>query len=79
MAKQIDKGKVKMGRLLRVWNQKRKFGSANSYYAVWVEDEKGGNERCILLTESELTRAVQRANANKEDLTERGIITDLLD
>jgi len=77
MANRIDKGPVKMGRMFRVWNENRAFGSAESYYACWVEDEKGGNERCILFTEAELKRAVDRANKNREDLTKLNIFNDL--
>ena len=78
-AKQLDPGPAKMGRLLRVLNQNRKFGSALSYYAVQVEDEKGGHERCLLFTQNEIERAVMRANSNREDLTTKGFFQDLTD
>jgi len=81
MAKQIDKVSVVAGRLIRVWNDKRKkFSNANKiYFAVHVEDANGKNERCLLFTERELKMAEDRANKNKEDLPEKGFITDIFD
>lgn len=72
---------IKAGRLVKVTNKDRaKFSNANrSYYAVWVEDEDGDSERCLLFTEKELERAEYRASRNKEDLTKKGFLTDLLD
>ena len=71
--------KVVKGRLIEVDNKDRKFGSAESYIAVQVEDENGSNERCILFTVDEIKKAHERAKKNPEDLTEKGFITDLLD
>lgn len=72
---------VKAGRLILVENTKRaKLSNANKeYFAVHVEDADGCNERCILLTEKELERAERRASQNKEDLTQKGFLVDLLD
>ena len=62
MANLIDKVKVKMGRLIRVWNtEKKKFSNASAkYVSVWVEDADGKNERCLLFTEKEIAKAEER-------------------
>ena len=64
---------VKAGRLIPVYNTKRKvFSNAKkTYTAVWVEDSNGSNERCLLFTEKELQRAQHRADRNPEDLPDK--------
>jgi len=81
MAKLIDKSTVKNGRLIQVWNDlRKKFSNAKkTYWAVWVEDASGKNERCLLFTDKEIERAEYRASRNKEDLTKKNLITNLLD
>lgn len=81
MASVIDKVTVKAGRLIRVDNTNRpKFSnSAKMYAAVWVEDPNGKNERCWLLTKNEIERLDYRASRNKEDLTKKSKLTDMLD
>jgi hypothetical protein len=71
--------RIVKGRLVEVDNKDRKFGSALTYIAIQVEDESGCNERCILFTPEEIEVAHERAKKNKEDLTEKGFFTDLLD
>ena len=81
MANLIDQVKVKAGRLIRVWNSERKkfSNSAAKFVSVWVEDADGKNEQCLLFTEKEIQRAVDRAKKNEEDLTKKAWATDLLD
>ena len=79
MTNVLDQVKVKQGRLIRVENTERTFGSADVYIAVQVENADGSNERCLLFTEKEIQAAQERADKNKEDLTNRSFITDLLD
>lgn len=81
MAKTLDKVRVKAGRLIRVWNDKRKkFSNANKvYWSVWVEDAKGDNERCLLFTDNEIKRAEERAKNNPEDLPKKGFLVNLFD
>jgi hypothetical protein len=79
MANVLDQVRVKQGRLIRVENTERTFGSSDFYIAVQVENADGSNERCLLFTEKELEAAQERADKNKEDLTNRSFITDLLD
>ena len=54
MAKVLDQVKVKQGRLIRVQNTERTFGSADVYIAVQVENADGSDERCLLFTEKEI-------------------------
>ena len=72
---------VKNGRLIKVPNTKRpKFSNANTeYYAIFVEDANGDNERCLLFTENEIKSAEYRACRNIEDLTQKSFWTDLWD
>lgn len=79
MANVLDQVKVKQGRLIRVQNTERTFGSSDVYIAVQVEDADGSNERCLLFTEKEIQAAQERADKNKEDLTTKSFITNLLD
>ena len=81
MAEQIDDTPVYMGRIVRVKNTlKPKFSNANTeYYAVFVEDADGSNERCLLFTKHEIQMAEYRSIRNKEDLTKRSFLVDLFD
>ena len=79
MAKVIDSVRVKSGRLIRVYNTKKKKNENKGYVSVWVEDANGKNERCLLFTENEILRAEARSQRNIEDLTNKDFFTDLLD
>ena len=81
MAKLLDKTTIKSGRLIQVWNDLRpKFSNAKKvYWAVWVEDANGKNERCLLFTDKEIKAAEYRASRNEEDLTKKSLLTNLLD
>ena len=79
MANLIDQVRVIAGRLIRVWNTRKKKNENKGYVSVWVEDANGKNERCLLFTEKEIARAELRASKNVEDLTEKGCITDFVD
>jgi hypothetical protein len=71
--------KAKQGRLVKVVNKNRTFGSAIEYVAVWVEDANGKRERCLLFSQNEIEVAQLRAAKNKEDLTKKSWITDAVD
>jgi len=77
----VEKVRVKVGRLIKVWNTNiPKFSNAKKQYiSVWVEDGSGKNERCLLFTEGEIKRAEHRASMNKEDLPKKGFLTNLFD
>ena len=81
MATLIDKTTIKNGRLVQVKNENKPlFSNAKkTYWAVWVEDAKGKNERCLLFTDKEIASAEDRASKNKEDLTKKNLVIDLLD
>ena len=81
MAKLLDKTTIKNGRLIQVWNDQRpKFSNAKKvYWALWVEDANGKNERCLLFTDKEIKRAEYRASRNEEDLTKKNLLVDILD
>lgn len=55
MAKLGIVGPVKMGVVYNVANSYRKGSEKKYYKAINVEDEDGGNERWLLLTEAELS------------------------
>ena len=80
-SEQLQKASIKAGRIVKVKNTLRpKFSNANHvYYAVWVEDSNGRNERCFLLTSKELERLEHRSLKNKEDWTKKGFFTNLFD
>lgn len=50
-----------------VENKERKFGSALYYLPVKVND-KDGYTQWAMFTESEVEKAIARANKNKEDI-----------
>ena len=79
MAEKLTKAKVVAGRLIPVKNLEKKAAANEDYFACWVEDADGGNERCLLLTEYQIEAAEDRANRNPEDVPEKGLLTDLLD
>ena len=81
MAKMLNDVKVVAGRLIAVWNTERKAfsNSKDRYTAVWVEDENGEGERCLLFTEREIKAAEYRASKNPEDLPSKGWWTNLTD
>ena len=70
---------VKAGRLIEVTNLRKHHKANKSYIAVQVEDSDGSNEKCLLFTKNEITRAEARALKNPEDVTTKNWLTDLLD
>lgn len=70
MVEKIDKVKTEAGKLIRVKNtDKLKLTNAKDiYYCIWVEDSDGGNERALLLVQSELDRILERTSKNKDDV-----------
>lgn len=60
----IDKElNIELGQLIRVTNLNKKLHENDIYVSLHVEDEDGGNERCILFTEVE-TADMQKISAN---------------
>ncbi len=71
---------LKRGILTVRENKERKFGAANSYYAVRVLTA-GDNDANLLFTESGLERIRQRTEKNAEDIesNKEGWLADLFD
>ena len=61
MAKEVP---IKLGQFVKIENKSRKKAENKSYIAIQVEDVDGGNERCILFTEIELTDATNVSSSN---------------
>lgn len=79
MSIKLQEASVKAGRIIPVYNKKRRTSARKYYHSIWVEDYHGGNERCLLFTDYELQRAEKRAVNNPEDLTKKGWVTDMMD
>lgn len=75
----MAKEKVRKGRLIKVANKDKKFGANDFYFALWVEDANGKNERCILLTDNQISVATDRAKKNREDLTKKPELVNFFD
>jgi hypothetical protein len=77
----IDKVVVKAGRLIRVENTNipQLSNAKKTYFALWVEDTDGSNERCWLLTDKDVEKLEYRSQRNREDWTKKGIVVDWLD
>jgi hypothetical protein len=70
---------VKAGRIIPVSNKDAHHRAAASYNCIWVEDQDGTNERCLLITQRELHRIERRSQKNLEDWTDKRLFTDLFD
>jgi hypothetical protein len=72
---------TRIGRVVRVKNTKTKAFSheSDTYLAVWVKDADGVNARCLLFTDSEISKAEIRGYKNEEDQPKRSWISKLLD
>lgn len=81
MAIKLDDVKVKLGRMIRVYNTERKaFSNAKKYYiAIPVESADGDDEEILLFTPNAIEVARHRAKRNPEDLPEKSWWTDLVD
>jgi len=69
---------AKNGNIILVENTEKKFGAADEYFAVWVQNTKG-KEFPLMFTERELRIAIERAEKNPEDVPKKGFFTDLFD
>lgn len=70
---------TRLGRLIRVQNQKTKnFSNENdTYIAVLVKGN--GKVKCLMFTDAELAKAEQRAAKNVEDQPLQSLISEILD
>lgn len=70
---------TRLGRLIRVKNKKLKtFSNENEEY-VTILVKNGSVESCLMFTDAELVKALNRAEKNKEDQPKRSWISKLLD
>lgn len=90
-----EKARVARGRIFKVENMDREFGSATTYNFVSVQDCRVETERIIqdaagnthilpkeyplLFTDNEIRIAYERAQRNQEDLLQKDFLTDLTD
>ena len=70
--------KARMGKLLRVKNTGRRFGSATSYLCTKIE-LPDGREQAVLFTPNQIRVARKRALTNREDLLNVPVLRDLID
>ena len=68
----------RIGDVITVENQERRFGSATQYVYVRVQLETG-EEVPLLFTNHEMDEARARAEANTEDLPKVGWVRDIFD
>lgn len=73
--------KARLGQLIEVVNSNKKpfpKKQAEKYFAVWVS-LPSGHKQCLLLTAADLAKAELRSEKNPEDLTERSLVSKLID
>jgi len=68
----------RIGDVITVDNEERKFGAATQYVYLRVQLEDGA-EKPLLFTANEMDVASLRAENNKEDLPTVGWLRDLID
>jgi|TARA_B100000959_G_C14620101_1_gene475804 hypothetical protein len=60
--------RMKLGIMMRVFNRGKRTSANSHYIAVWIKDPELRTYTPLLLTQSELRRAGERVNKNKEDM-----------
>jgi hypothetical protein len=68
---------TRLGTLSRVNNSSKKSSENSEYVCVWVKDSAGAYP--LLFTEEQISNAIHRAKKNPEDVTERCLISKILD
>lgn len=68
----------RLGDIKEVINKNKHHKAASKYNHIRVQFP-GGEEKSLLLTDSQLKRAVERANKNEEDLPSKTWIHDIVD
>lgn len=79
----IQQVRMKMGKVIKVVNAKRRSNASKEYNVIWVEqndtsETDGKDEYFIMLTDRELKKCRERAQKNQEDLTSKTFMNDLL-
>ena len=71
---------TRLGKLIRVKNTKAKaFSHENDTYQAVLIKLPTGDVKCLLFTDSEITKAELRTNKNTEDQLEQSFISLILD
>jgi hypothetical protein len=69
--------KTRIGQLHQVKNTNKKYSEIESYNFVIVKI--GGIQMDLLLTDLELSNAINRAKKNPEDVLQRSLISKIID
>lgn len=70
---------TRIGKVIRIKNQKTKtFSNENEEY-VTVLVKSGSSVKCLMFTDAELSKALARAEKNKEDQPKQSLISKILD
>jgi hypothetical protein len=70
---------TRIGRLIRVKNQKAKTFSNESEEYVAVLVKTGDSVKTLMFTDAELSKAIARGEKNKEDQPKQSLISKILD
>jgi hypothetical protein len=70
---------TRLGRLVRIKNQKTKSFSNESEEYTTVLVKAAGGVKTLMFTDAELSKALARAEKNKEDQIQQSWISKLLD
>jgi len=71
---------TRIGRLLKIKNTKQKsFSNENDTYKTVLVKTDEGKVKCLMFTESEITKAEFRADKNVEDQPKQSWISKIID
>lgn len=68
---------TRLGTLTRVNNSAKKSSEKSEYICIWAKDATG--KFPLLFTDEQISNAIHRAKKNPEDVTERCLISKILD
>lgn len=64
--------KAVTGKLVKLENKNKKSIESEFYYAIWVEDSLGKNERCLLFSQSDMSKIKQVKYCDFEKIMDLG-------
>ena len=71
---------TRIGKLVRIKNQKAKsFSNENEEYISVLVKTSNGGVKCLMFTDSEFLKALNRGEKNKEDQPKQSLISKILD
>lgn len=72
--------KTRIGKLLTIKNQKtRSFSNENDTYKALLVKTEEGEIKCLMFTDTELSKAESRGQKNTEDKLEQNWISKVID